>query len=399
MATFRKRGNKWSFRIDNGRDPTTNKRKQITVSKSKEYPNGFDAKTVKIAAATMQHEMSMGTYLKEENMLFSKCSVEWLKSYKLKNKISSYAARVNQVKVIEKYFEFDMLKSITKKRYQAFLDYLVTKYAHNTILGFHATGKMIFSYAVEFDYIKVNPTTFAKINRKQETVEEIESENEIPKYLEKKELALFLKTAKEQGYDNDYYCFLLLAYSGMRLGEICGLKKTDFDRTEHKVSITKTLFNPSAVPTNYELITPKTKSSRRKIDLDPMLFDELDKLVAKQNEVKMFYRKTYHDKDFILANLDEYPGYPSTHQKVERRMERILKLAKLNTNLTPHSLRHTHTSLCAEAGVPLEEIMDRLGHRGDKTTRAVYLHVTKTRKKDASYKFSELMKNTNILEQ
>lgn len=399
MATFRKRGNKWSFRIDIGRDPITNERKQLTVSKSKEYPNGFDNKTVKLAAATMQHELSMGTYVKEENMLFTKFSVEWLKSYKSNKKISSYFFRANQVKVLNKYFELDMLKNITKKRYQAFLDYLLSKYAHNTIIGFHSVGKMMFDYAVEYEYIKVNPTTYAKISRKQKTVEELENENEVPKYLEKKELALFLKTAKEQGLDNDYFCFLLLAYSGMRVGEICALKKTDFDKIEHKVSITKTLFNPAATAKEYELITPKTKSSRRKIDLDPMLFDELDKLVSRQNEVKMLYRKTYHDKDFILANLDEYPGYPSTLQKVERRMARILRIAKLNTNLTPHSLRHTHTSLCAEAGVPLEEIMDRLGHNGDKTTRAVYLHVTKTRKKDASYKFSELMKNTNILEQ
>jgi integrase len=38
-------------------------------------------------------------------------------------------------------------------------------------------------------------------------------------------------------------------------------------------------------------------------------------------------------------------------------MQRLLKLAGLNEELTPHSLRHTHTSLLAEAKVGLEEIM------------------------------------------
>lgn len=50
-------------------------------------------------------------------------------------------------------------------------------------------------------------------------------------------------------------------------------------------------------------------------------------------------------------------------------MKRLLTIAGLNEELTPHSLRHTHTSLLAEAGVSLEQIMDRLGHSDDKITK------------------------------
>jgi len=56
-------------------------------------------------------------------------------------------------------------------------------------------------------------------------------------------------------------------------------------------------------------------------------------------------------------------------------------------------LRHTHCSLLAEAGASLEQIMERLGHGDDDITKRVYLHVTKPQKKEASHKFSELMKN------
>lgn len=70
-----------------------------------------------------------------------------------------------------------------------------------------------------------------------------------------------------------------------------------------------------------------------------------------------------------------------------------LKTPILNESLTPHSLRHTHTSLLAEAGVGLQEIMERLGHKDDDTTRNVYMHVTKTMKKEASHKFGELMRS------
>ena len=70
-----------------------------------------------------------------------------------------------------------------------------------------------------------------------------------------------------------------------------------------------------------------------------------------------------------------------------------LKLAGLNEELTPHSLRHTHTALLAEAGANLEAIMERLGHSDDEVTKRVYLHITKTVKKETSQKFAELMKS------
>jgi integrase len=74
-------------------------------------------------------------------------------------------------------------------------------------------------------------------------------------------------------------------------------------------------------------------------------------------------------------------------------MKRLLRIACLNEDLTPHSLRHTHTSLLAEARVSLEQIMDRLGHTDDQITKNVYLHDTQEMKKEASQKFGELMRS------
>nr|WP_084552512.1 tyrosine-type recombinase/integrase [Bacillus cihuensis] len=77
----------------------------------------------------------------------------------------------------------------------------------------------------------------------------------------------------------------------------------------------------------------------------------------------------------------------------ENRKKRLLTIAELNTDLTPHSLRYTHTSLLAEAGVSLEQIMDRLGHSDDQITKNVYLHVTQKMNKEASHKFIQLMRS------
>lgn len=88
--------------------------------------------------------------------------------------------------------------------------------------------------------------------------------------------------------------------------------------------------------TDYQLLPPKTKKSIRVIDLDAMVFEELKKHRAKQNELKMLYRKTYHDQDFVIAKQDVLSaGYPEFIKTIENRMKRLLKLAGLNQSLTP----------------------------------------------------------------
>ncbi|MGP3787194.1 tyrosine-type recombinase/integrase [Paenibacillus sp. 1A_MP2] len=89
----------------------------------------------------------------------------------------------------------------------------------------------------------------------------------------------------------------------------------------------------------------------------------------------------YHDEGFVFARTGEYAGYPLVIKIVNNRMKRLLKLAKLNPDLSPHSLRHTHVSLLAEAGASLEQIMQRLGHSNDEITRRIYLHITKPKEK------------------
>jgi integrase len=265
-------------------------------------------------------------------------------------------------------------------------------YADNTLDGVNTTGKMFFKLAVEYNLIKSDPTEYARVPRTQKSVEDLEQEEDLPEYMEKEELALFLKTAKKRGLLLDYEMFLTLAYTGMRAGELCALKETDINFNDNLISITKTYYNPTNNTVKYTLLTPKTKKSKRLIDVDPIVPKALKKLLSKQKADKMRLRDKYYDKGFIFVNMNKHPGYPIYIKLVEDRMLRLLKLAGLNENLTPHSLRHTHTSLMAEAGASLPEIMDRLGHADDETTTRIYLHVTKARKKETSQKFSELMR-------
>jgi integrase len=380
----------YMFKADLPPDPRTGKRRQTTR-------RGFKTKKeAQLAAAKLLEEVTTGTYIQEENILFKDFANEWLKMYEIEGsvKISSVRARKHEVNNLIHYFANTKIKNITKKMYQDSLNDLKNRgYADNTINGIHTAGRMIFKKAIELDLIKNNPTEYAKVPRTQETVETIESQDEAVKYLEKEQLAVFLDTAKEKGLERDYIIFLVLSYSGMRVGELVSLKWKDIDFSEHTISITKTYYNPTNNTKKYQLLPPKTKGSIRTIDMDPFVLEELKRYRYKQNEIKMLFRDVYYDKDFVFAKVENNPGYPEFIKTIENRMRRILKLSGLDDTLTPHSLRHTHTSLLAEAGVGLQEIMDRLGHVDDKTTKNVYLHVTKTMKKEASQKFGELMKS------
>lgn len=251
---------------------------------------------------------------------------------------------------------------------------------------------MIFRNALEIELIKKDPTEFAYLKKDKKTIEQLEEE-EVPKYLEKEELALFLNTARNHGLELDYLVFLILSYTGIRVGELVALKWKDVDFVNHTISITKTYYNPNNNTLKYQLVTPKTRKSRRKIIVDEDVIQALKDHKKTQNNVIEQLGDEYYNKDFIFAKMERQYGYPIVIKTVQLRMARLLATAGLNTNLTPHSLRHTHTSLLAEAGVALEQIMDRLGHSDDQITKNVYLHVTQEMKKEASQKFSKLMRS------
>lgn len=386
----RERNGKYHYRYDIT-DPVTGNRKQ------KETRGFATAKEAEREGIRIEAEKLNGTYIEGKDTTFDTVAEDWLVVYQNtgKVKISTVRVRKHEIGRLSKYFGKLKLKDISKKCYQNALNELHKEgYADNTIDGVHRTGRMIFKWAVEMDIIKTDPTQYAIVPRVQQTVEELEGDKEIPKYLEKEELALFLSAANENGYERDYPIFLTLSYTGMRAGELCALKWSDINFEDLTIRITKTYYNPTNNTKEYTLLTPKTKTSRRVIDIDKSVIDELELLQKNQKIVQMRYRKTYHNKGFVFAQQSEkYAGYPIYIKLIENRMNRLLKLTDLNTSLTPHSLRHTHTSLLAEAGVSLEQIMARLGHSDDETTKNIYLHVTKPRKKEASHKFAELMRS------
>lgn len=385
MAQFRQRGKTWTYIVDMGIDPLTKKRRpQITKGSFK------TKKEAQAAARIVELEKQNGTLIKESHMPFEQFAHDWLKTYSRSGvKISSVRAREKEMKHFISVWGPYPISRITKKMYEERILELNEKYSHNYMDGIHACGRMIFKKAVSQGLIKINPTEDYRLPKKQQTVEELEKEEEDINFLEKEELAHFLKLAQSDGLEMDHLVFTVLSYTGLRIGELLALKWADFNAKQGTLRITKTLYNPTNNFEKYQLLTPKTAGSKRTIEIDEMLVKMLKKHEIKQKETKLKNKPIYQDNGFIFARDD---GHPQLRKVFETRLHRLLKKAEITKNITPHSFRHTHASLMFEAGATIKEVMERLGHTDPKTTTVIYTHVTQSTKEKTSHQFSKLMK-------
>ncbi|MGG4207012.1 hypothetical protein ABEW60_21950 [Paenibacillus jamilae] len=126
-------------------------------------------------------------------------------------------------------------------------------------------------------------------------------------YLEKHELAEFLNAVNEHGLPDDIEIFHLLAFSGMRSGELCALKDTDFNFELNELRITKTLYNPDNNMRKYTLTPPKFTGSIRKFNIIDNVMNLLQRHIVKQQALRLEYKKLYHENNFVFAHKNGYP--------------------------------------------------------------------------------------------
>ncbi|WP_308722447.1 tyrosine-type recombinase/integrase [Paenibacillus polysaccharolyticus] len=378
-----KQGYKWICTLEGPPDPVTGKRKQI--------PRRGD--TQKEALARAQKVLDDLTHhgidsKKNKKLPFEEVAADWLKTYsKGEVKESTVRIRSKEIKILERYIRKINIDKISHKQYQNILNDLDDEnYARTTIEGVHVTANMIMKYAIKHKMRLDNPCTGAIIPTKKLTVEEIENTSIEDGYLEKNELTEFLHAVFLHGMDMDIERFYLLAFSGLRSGELCALKWTDANFETNEIRVTKTLYNENNNMKMYKLTPPKTEGSIRTFEIDEMVMDLLKKHYEKQKQAIIEFKKMmpgYHDGNFIFCRAN---GYPFIQKNVLNRMNRILKHTSITKEATPHIFRHTHISMLSEAGVDLKTIMKRVGHDDPETTLKIYTHVTDKMKKDANEK-------------
>jgi integrase len=159
----------------------------------------------------------------------------------------------------------------------------------------------------------------------------------------------------------------LAAMTGMRRGEVLGLRWSDLDLDAARLSVRQAL-----VAVGYDVITSTPKShNARVIDLDAETVRKLRRHRREQNDERTEWGADYHDQDLVVAKENGAPIHPHTFSQ---SFKRIINRAGLRT-IRLHDLRHTHASLALKTGVPVKVVSERLGHESPAFTLKQYAHV------------------------
>ena len=169
---------------------------------------------------------------------------------------------------------------------------------------------------------------------------------------------------------------LLCMNTGIRIGELCGLKWEDFDLKNEVFEIRRSVSRIRNVDDDGQTVkksgisrtlvvvsSPKTVSSIRQIPIPHHLLED----------IKTQYTSR---EDYLLTGTTEC----MEPRRVQRKFEWILKTCGL-PHVTFHSLRHSFASRCIEDGVDSKALSEILGHSSVKITMDVYVHSNMEQKK------------------
>ena len=173
--------------------------------------------------------------------------------------------------------------------------------------------------------------------------------------------------------------FILALATGMRRGELLGLKWQDIDLAKGILRVRRAL---TRMPTGlgYKETEPKTKMSRRSIALTLFALEALKKHEAKQLEMKVKAGAAWQDHDYVFCTpvgTHLSPGYDVLVQ-----FKKLLKKAGL-PDIRFHDLRHSTATLLLTKGVHPKVVQEILGHSEISMTMDTYSHVLPTMQKDA----------------
>lgn len=186
--------------------------------------------------------------------------------------------------------------------------------------------------AVKDSYFRYNPIKEVKIPKttKDTSSKQVDEDLADIKFWEKEEITAYLNAVKRKGRPKDLAMFLLLVYSGLRIGEAVALKWDKIDFEESIIRVRFTLFQKNGLKGKYKMMPPKTQSSIRNVPVPPQVINQLRVLKHVQERIKEEKRGNYVDEDFVFA---DHTGQPEPARNFNYRMATYIKKAGVKKSL------------------------------------------------------------------
>jgi integrase len=192
------------------------------------------------------------------------------------------------------------------------------------------------------------------------------------------QLAMFLDAARNREI---FPAFRVSAFTGMRRGEVLGLRWGAVDLPRKRLTVTA---NVQLLDGKITLQAPKTRTSRRTLDLDTTTVE----ILATWRETQRQNYRQVGDDDWVFTGARRgTPFHPDLYSQTFDRTVARLDIPRIRL----HDLRHTHATLLLKDGVPLKVVSERLGHSSPAFTMTTYQHVLPGMGAHAAAQFAELI--------
>ena len=183
--------------------------------------------------------------------------------------------------------------------------------------------------------------------------------------------------------------FILAITTGMRRGEIAGLKWHDIDMEHATLHVQRALTRmPTTMGGGYQEAEPKTEKSRRTIALPDFAHDALKKHRERQDEIKRNAGEFWQEHDYVFCTplgTHIHPGHD-----ILEEFKKLLQRASL-PDIRFHDLRHSAATMLLGMGVHPKIVQERLGHHDIGTTMNIYSHVLPSMQEGAIKQLNSLL--------
>lgn len=357
---------KYKF-IERYKDPYTEKDKRVSVTL-----NSKSNQARKQAQKELDEKIVSAINLKtKSNLTLDELINEWWKQHKQTVRPSSVVAYQKIIDYIKNHIGTDaLIKNTDTKFFQTFINDLPHSFEYSK--KFKSVLNMAFNYALDMEYITINPITRVSVSKPADTIESFESTSD--KYLEKEEVARLLEVLRKSHQSVPMARLAEFMYlTGVRFGEAVSLTKEDIDLDSKLIVINGTLDYSSGYKDAKKQL-PKTMSSFRTIGVSKRVIEILEELTLEQR-VKFKNETTY----LFVGKTGKPIQLNSFNASLNTANDKLGK-ERINKKISSHIFRHSHISLLAELDVNIKTIMERVGHSDVDTTMKIYTHVTKKSK-------------------
>ncbi|MGG5762594.1 tyrosine-type recombinase/integrase [Bacillus proteolyticus] len=364
-----KNTDKWDF-VFAIKDPLTGKRKQIRR-------RGFATKREANEEMTLlKAEYLNDDFLKLSHMSYTVFMDQWFKERQ--NQLQKATFRANYthyLNIIKPRLGHLKMKEITTMHLQHYINTLIEEghYSRGTINLTFSFIRTSLKRAKTLKLIKDNPAVDVVLPRVSKSEMEVWAIDQVDYFLK--------ESKKMKNVTRFYISFSIALLTGMRQGEILGLRWKDVDLVNNLIYIRQTLSERGELKYG-----AKNKTSIRTVHIPQILVKELESHKYFIEYEKEKVGDKYTDLDLVLPS--KY-GKPLDSRSIRRSFYNVTEKLGL-PRIRFHDLRHTHATLLIQQNVNVKLISERLGHADIGTTLNTYSHVLPDMQRSVAEKLDEV---------